>query len=54
MAETKKRKADEADLLDEPTKAKRQAVSIKDQFREGLFDESVLDQYRKSYTASTP
>ena len=54
MPESRKRKADEADVLIPSTKVKRQAVSIKDQFREGLFEQSVLEQYSNSYATSTP
>lgn len=49
-----KRKADQVDDLDSADQAKRRAPSHQERFREGLFDEPVLDEYRRSYLASEP
>lgn len=49
-----KRKADQVDNLEVAEQAKRRAPSQKDRFREGLFDGSVLEEYRKSYATSEP
>lgn len=49
-----KRKLEQVDDLEVPEQAKRRAPSHQDRFRDGLFDEPVLDEYRKSYTNSEP
>lgn len=49
-----KRKADQIDDLNSPDQAKRRASSHQERFREGLFDASVLAEYRKNYVASEP
>ena len=49
-----KRKADQVDDLEVAKEAKRQAPSHQNQFRDGLFDGPVLEEYKKSYAASEP
>ena len=49
-----KRKVDQVDDLEVAEQAKRRAPSHQGDFREGLFDGQVLDEYRKSYTTSKP
>ena len=49
-----KRKADQVDDLDVADQAKRRAPSHQDHFRDGLFDQAILDEYRKSYSTSKP
>ncbi len=49
-----KRKAESSEGNSPDVNDKRRAVSHNDKFREGLFDQSVLDAYTKSYTNSLP
>ena len=49
-----KRQAERDDNIEASRKAKRQAVSLEDRFRDGLFDQSVLKDYEKAYAASKP
>lgn len=49
-----KRQAERDDNIEASRKAKRQAVSHEDRFRDGLFDQSVLKDYEKAYAASKP
>lgn len=49
-----KRKAESLDEPDPSNKSKRRAVTSESQFREGLFDEDVLNGYTKSYGSSKP
>ena len=49
-----KRKAEQSDEPESPTNAKRQATGQRGRFREGLFDQNVLDSYSKSYHDSAP
>ena len=49
-----KRKVDQVDDLEVAEQAKRRAPSQQSHFRDGLFDGSVLEEYRKSYTTSEP
>lgn len=49
-----KRKAELGDDLNAPTNAKRRVTHQQDRFRQGLFEEVVLDSYTKSYQKSEP
>ena len=52
-----KRKIAQSDELtsdEDPSRVKRRLVDTNDRFRSGLFEAKVLDDYTKSYTASTP
>ena len=49
-----KRKAEQIDDFNGSGRAKRRATTIQERFREGLFDQDVLDTYTKSYHNSTP
>jgi len=49
-----KRKAELLEGSSPDGKAERRPVSHHDQFREGLFDQTLLDGYTKSYTNSAP
>ena len=51
---TMKRGADHGDEIEASKRLKRQAVSHEDQFRGGLFDKYVLEEYSKCYAASEP
>ena len=53
-----KRKADDADV--DPTPPKKQAIdrngsdSSEQSFREGLFDEEIVNETRRQYASSAP
>ena len=49
-----KRKLDQVDDLEVAKQAKRRPLSHQDSFREGLFEEPVLNEYKKSYATSEP
>ena len=52
-----KRKYDTADLRNQQSDAKRQAVStdeIKTRFRNGLFENNTLETYTQDYAESIP
>jgi hypothetical protein len=49
-----KRKAESDGPPEASKKAKRQAASHKDHFRDGLFGQSMLNDYQKAYAASKP
>jgi len=49
-----KRKLEQAECDSSQPEIKRRAVRPVDDFREGLFDEHVLDSYTKSYANSAP
>ncbi|KAL2037284.1 hypothetical protein N7G274_009973 [Stereocaulon virgatum] len=49
-----KRKVESDGPPEASKKAKRQAASHKDHFRDGLFDQSMLKDYQKAYAASKP
>ena len=49
-----KRQAEADQELDISREAKRQAVGHEERFRDGLFDESNLELYKKNYASSKP
>ena len=49
-----KRQAEADKELDASREAKRQAVGHEERFRDGLFDHSTLELYKKTYASSKP
>lgn len=49
-----KRQAEADQELDASREAKRQAVGYEERFRDGLFDHSNLELYKKNYASSKP
>ena len=49
-----KRQAEADQELDAPREAKRQFVGHEERFRDGLFDDSILELYKKNYASSEP
>ena len=49
-----KRQAEADQELDAPREAKRQFVGHEERFRDGLFNDSILELYKKNYSSSKP
>ena len=49
-----KRQAEADRELDAPREAKRQFVGHEERFRDGLFEDSILELYKKNYASSKP
>ena len=49
-----KRQAEADQELDAPREAKRQFVGHEERFRDGLFEDSIFEVYKKNYASSMP